>query len=214
MDRGFRIGRFCYSFGAFLIIYLLLYFYGDLYISEYAKNTLRLENVPLIKGYNTLCSFQSIEIGTFLLVIAYLVTNKYDFSKMILCVAITLLIAVLFGDNIKFILGRARPPVYFEHHIYGMQWFQNTDLYHSTPSGHAIRAMAISASVMFLFNSRWLKFALLAFALTQALCRVVLLRHYLSDVIFGLWLGYFIALYINSTMFCEEKKSGNKVIIL
>lgn len=210
MNLTFSHRLFYSSLFGLIIAYAVLYFFGDVYVSEFVRLVTKQYRLDVIKSFNDLCSFEVFEILACGITVIYLLFREKTFSRKILFVAITLVMAMLFAENLKWLFGRARPEAYFKSHIYGMQWFKMTDIYNSTPSGHSTRAMALGTSLFLLCKNKWLQVLLLVFAVGQALCRVVLLRHYLSDVLFGMWLGFFIALYIFSVMFERDSLSGNK----
>lgn len=71
------------------------------------------------------------------------------------------------------------------------KWAIATDKY-SFPSGHAARAAAVAVTLAFVFPAYLLLFAL--WALSVALARVALSRHYLTDVVSGLLFGVIVGL--------------------
>ena len=195
---------FFMSFILLTVTYLILYFDFDVSISEFALKKLMLRNSSMIKLFNSLCGHIVFQILAFCLVLLYLFFNNKSFANKTLFVAITLIVAMLFDDNLKYFFGRARPMEFFDNQVYGMQWFQNADFFHSTPSGHSTRAMTLCMSLVLLFKNKFAQVMLILFAVLQALCRVILLRHYLSDVVFGMWIGFFVAVYVHTVMFERE----------
>ena len=191
---------FFVSFILMTALYLILYFSFDISISEFALNKLRLNNSSVIKSFNALCGHLVFRVLALSLLLVYLFFNKKLFANKALFIAITLIVAMLFDDVLKYFFGRARPIEFFKNQVYGMQWFQSADIFNSTPSGHSTRAMALCMSLVLLCKKRFVQIILVTFAVLQALCRVVLLRHYLSDVIFGMWLGFFVAVYLYTVM--------------
>ena len=82
---------------------------------------------------------------------------------------------------LKCLLGRARPMMWIEHQQFGFYWFKITYDYWSFPSGHTttIVSLALGLSVLFPRYTRGFLF----FALCIVVSRVLLLQHYLSDVL-------------------------------
>ncbi len=102
-----------------------------------------------------------------------------------------LLQAVLFSgvltDMIKWIAGRYRPHEYFEHHLYGFDFFQIKGAYTSFPSGHTTTAFAVATLLAYLFPKfQWMWWS---FAFLIGLSRIVLTQHFVSDVIVGAYIG-------------------------
>ena len=78
------------------------------------------------------------------------------------------------------------------------KWAIATDRY-AFPSGHASRAGAVAVAMSFAFPS-W-TIAWLLWAISVALARVVLSRHYLSDVTAGLIFGALVSLLLQVLVF-------------
>lgn len=105
------------------------------------------------------------------------------------CVFILLSLAVSGAvlHIIKFSMGRYRPRGLFESGLYDIAMFTAGYLNSSFPSGHSQVAGALAASLL-LITSRYALFYV-AFAAVVGYSRVVTGDHYLSDVLFGLFLG-------------------------
>ena len=89
----------------------------------------------------------------------------------------------------KAIFGRARPRM-IDDGVIGFHWFQIGSDYASFPSGHTMTVFAV-ALAMSMFFPKW-KTAFLAFALLVASTRVLLTAHFLTDVLAGVLLAYWI----------------------
>jgi membrane-associated phospholipid phosphatase len=82
---------------------------------------------------------------------------------------------------IKWSLGRARPKLLLYDDIYGFDFFVGLEpAYNSFPSGHAQASLCIALAVGCFFKR--LRPYLLAFAVTIAVSRIIVLVHFLSDV--------------------------------
>lgn len=91
------------------------------------------------------------------------------------------------GFAVKIAVSRARPDLLFSADQFGFYWFQMKDSYWSFPSGHSltIASMVVGLGVIF---PRYF-YALFVFGILVAISRVLLFRHYLSDVMTGFYLG-------------------------
>jgi membrane-associated phospholipid phosphatase len=92
-------------------------------------------------------------------------------------------------QTIKITLGRQRPHISLDQapHIFTpASWHWDS---HSFPSGHA-QVIFVVATVLSLAYPRW-KIPLLLAASVIALTRLVVVQHFLSDILFGSALGYF-----------------------
>ncbi len=92
---------------------------------------------------------------------------------------------------IKILAGRARPDIFFKKGIYGFYGIKWSGYYHSFPSGHSATAFALATSLSLLFPRFSLRF--FSLALLFSLSRVLLLKHYLSDVFGAAALGIMVA---------------------
>ncbi|MGL1862758.1 MAG: phosphatase PAP2 family protein [Pseudodesulfovibrio sp.] len=102
-----------------------------------------------------------------------------------LCICVST--AMVIGDVLKDLLGRARPPLFFEKGIYGFFPFTGGHLYSSFPSGHTIRAFSSMVALGFIMPR--LRYPALACAILIGIARVFALKHYPSDVLFGAFIG-------------------------
>lgn len=106
---------------------------------------------------------------------------------LFLCVAISGIIC----DLLKLVFGRPRPSLWFDHGLshfvfLGHRQFHES-AYTSFPSGHATTAASFAVGLILLFPR--LRVIGVIFMLTIAMARVLLLRHYVADVMAGMYLG-------------------------
>ncbi len=117
----------------------------------------------------------------------------------ILSVALTLLA----GDILKFIFGRARPEELLLHGVYGFTWFGMKSNFFSFPSSHACAIGAVMGCVACLrprFTFLWF-----VIALALSFSRIIMMKHYFSDILFGVMLGFLISQIIFEVL--DEKRS-------
>lgn len=109
-------------------------------------------------------------------------------------VFLSVLVAVLVTEVLKFIVGRSRPFVggradafYFEH-------FTQNPAFASLPSGHATTAFALAFAV----SAVWPRavVAMGVYAILICVTRVVLLAHHPSDVVAGALVGVICAMFV------------------
>lgn len=100
---------------------------------------------------------------------------------------------------IKYVAGRARPLAYFEDGLWGFYWFETDALLRSFPSGHAATALALGGALAYLFPGAgrlwWLAGLVVAFA------RVITSEHYFGDFVFGAFVGAATAVVLSRVMF-------------
>lgn len=103
-------------------------------------------------------------------------------------------LAGLASDLLKIIIGRSRPWVLFRDGTYDFSPWQLSANYQSFPSGHA--ACATAAALTLAVVAPRYRVPLLLAALLIALTRVVMVAHYLSDVIAGAALAWLVVVYV------------------
>jgi membrane-associated phospholipid phosphatase len=99
----------------------------------------------------------------------------------------TVAVSGLTADLVKYVVGRARPKLYFNENLYGFDFFRWEHAWTSFPSGHSATAFSVAVILTILFP-RWRIAALFA-GFIIAFSRVFLAQHYISDVIAGSFLG-------------------------
>ena len=107
--------------------------------------------------------------------------------------------AGIFINVIKFVVGRGRPRTLFREDEYGFDPFNSDWVYNSFPSGHSQTAFTV-ATVLALAIPRLTPYFFLMAGMI-ALSRVMIGMHYVSDIVFGSWLGFVIVLLINRRYF-------------
>lgn len=88
---------------------------------------------------------------------------------------------------LKALLGRARPDLWLQSHEYGFSWLKMDALHMSFPSGHTTTIMSLAFGLSVIFPRFCLLFV--SGGLLVALSRVLLLQHYLSDVLAAMFLA-------------------------
>lgn len=98
---------------------------------------------------------------------------------------------------LKVALGRYRPIALLTDNLYGFHFFSLKQDAQSTPSGHATLAFAGLFGLSRLWKKWWITGLLLIPAVLIALSRLVIADHYVSDVIFGAYLGILSVVWVN-----------------
>ncbi|MDA9272014.1 phosphatase PAP2 family protein [bacterium] len=100
-----------------------------------------------------------------------------------LCVLIPTFICLV----LKIILGRARPELLFDSHLFGFYGFHLNSLFWSFPSGHTSTLMGLVLGLGILFPRHC--YTLFFIGLALASLRVLLTDHYMSDVLASSYLA-------------------------
>lgn len=90
--------------------------------------------------------------------------------------------------GLKIMLGRARPDLWFQDQLYGFYGLHWHAPYWSLPSGHTTTVMAFVFAAGILFPRY--AYALMAAGIVIAMSRILLVHHYLSDVLVAGYLAF------------------------
>jgi membrane-associated phospholipid phosphatase len=120
-----------------------------------------------------------IKLGIALCFVLILISDsrlKYRWARLLLYVCISGAIAIVIGDGLKYLLGRYRPIMLFEHNLYGLHFFSTEWSLNSTPSGHTLRAFSILTALSLLYRRFTLVF--ISIAILIGASRVAVTAHY------------------------------------
>jgi membrane-associated phospholipid phosphatase len=124
----------------------------------------------------------------FVFLIARFIVGRPEIAARGLFVFLGVTLAGLACDLLKIVVGRSRPWVLFRNGAYDFSPLQLNADYQSFPSGHA--ACAVAAALTLAVVAPRYRVQLLLAALLLALTRVVMVAHYLSDVVAGAALAW------------------------
>jgi len=127
---------------------------------------------------------------------------KRRWTRYLLYICLSVAIALVIGEGLKYLLGRHRPINLFDQNLYGLTFFSTEWAMNSTPSGHTLRAFAILTALSMLF--RRFTFAFIFIAVLIGMSRVIVTDHYPSDVVFGAFIGVFSALWVYKYYFVKD----------
>ena len=114
-------------------------------------------------------------------------------SKHVLYLCLSVMAAMVVGDVLKDICGRARPPLLFDKGEFGFFPMAGNYLHYSFPSGHTLRIFSSMTALGYVIPS--LRYPALLLATLVGCSRVVALKHYPSDVLFGAFIGVSAAIW-------------------
>ena len=166
----------------------LVYFYVDRPVS------IAVHHLELIKLYPFLDPLTDFGFGAFYMVffaiIAIIIRALFHNELwerrawfLWICVVVPNLICLI----LKVLLGRARPDMLFSAQMYGFYGLQKYSTYWSFPSGHTTTIMGLMFGLSAMFPRFLTGFVL--FGAVIACSRVLLLKHYLSDVMIASYLA-------------------------
>jgi membrane-associated phospholipid phosphatase len=106
----------------------------------------------------------------------------------------TIAVAGLAGILLKILFGRARPGIFLASGDAGFHWLSLTAKFMSFPSGHANTITGMMVGLGFILPR--FRVAFLAIALAVLVSRVAEYQHFVSDVVFGAWIGFAAAVWM------------------
>ena len=135
---------------------------------------------------------------TTLICIYNFIQNKriYNLEVFSLSIIISTVITLIF----KYSLARYRPELLINNNEYGFHFFSTKKIYNSMPSGHTTLSFAGLLALGKILNKKKLTVIFIILAIIIGICRIILLKHFVSDIILGAYIGVFSYLWSSSLL--------------
>ena len=188
--------------GSYVALIVLSFFYLDKPLAYYFHGLSLNTAFPLLH-WVTCLGVGLIYMSAFLvlaLFFRYIYRNKTWEARswfLWLCVLMPNLITLF----LKIMLGRARPALLFDDHLYGFYGLHSNSLYWSFPSGHTTTVVGLFLGLGLVFPRYF--YGCLLSGLLIISTRVLLTNHYLSDVMAT---SYLVLLEIGLLLLCLRRK--------
>lgn len=194
-----------YSLLTLIFVLMIFYYWLDiptaLWINAHTVHptlvTLSQLIETLFKSVNWLVL--SIAAGIIGLYLHYTQKNANK-AKPFLFFAFSGIIAFVLCFIIKVILARYRPQLLIDHGLYGFHFWLLSEPSNSMPSGHAAAAFAGLYALARICQRHWVTIVLMVIALFIAVSRILILKHYPSDVICAAYIGVVSAIWVGHFM--------------
>jgi membrane-associated phospholipid phosphatase len=185
-----------------LTLTTISYLYGDISVAKYCQ-TLN----PFIKNIADVITNFGVATwyiaGSLILYLFFRFIYKNNFNAArSLFVFLSLSLTGIFITILKWVAGRHRPSDFFNHGLFGFDYFGVGYELTSFPSGHAQTVFTMATALTILFP-RW-GVPLFILAALISMSRIILTSHYLSDVIAGAAVGILCTLAVK--YFFDQKK--------
>ncbi len=184
-----------------LVLIAVSYFYWDIPLAIYCKGLNRsivdIAEIVTILGESRW--YYIILVPAFIY-FWFLARNKL-WSRRLLFLFISISASGLISTLIKWLVGRYRPSM-LDKGLYGFNFFGVGYELTSLPSGHAVTAFSLAAAVNILFPRAGI--AAFIIAISIGMTRIILMSHYLSDVVAGAGIGILSTLLVK--YFFDRKK--------
>ncbi len=190
------------------IIYVVLFLFFDRAIDLWIHNNCANTWIPQLGGH-----ISSLGNGPFiklLLAIGFIFIIVVDpglkkrWTRYLLYICVSVAIAIIIGEGMKYLLGRYRPIMLFKENLYGLHFFSSQWALNSNPSGHTLRAFALLTALSLLYRRFTVVFISVAGLIGAS--RVAVTAHYPSDVLLGAFIGSFTALWTYQYFFGQDGK--------
>ena len=127
--------------------------------------------------------------------------NLYDLNVFVFY---NIILSGVVTQILKHLVGRPRPKMLlFDHDSLDLNLFTFNSSFHSFPSGHTSTIFSIVFVFYFLFPG--IKKYIISVGIFIALTRLIIGAHYLSDVIAGSAVSYFVFIFLRNKFFIQER---------
>lgn len=140
-------------------------------------------------------------IVTVLCILLYIAKKPSD---KLYIMSLTLIMTIIITTVIKISLARYRPELLLFDNRYGFHFFSMKKVYNSMPSGHTALSFAGLLAIANFFNKKVITLIAVILACLIAVSRIIVLDHFVSDVILAAYIGIFT--YLWAKAFVENKK--------
>jgi membrane-associated phospholipid phosphatase len=180
------------------VIYLIFFFFFDKSINLWINDNWAETWIHYWGTYiSNLADGSFVRLGLalgFIVILIFDAGLKRRWTRYLLYICLSVAIALVIGEGLKYMLGRHRPINLFDQNLYGLRFFSTEWASNSSPSGHTLRAFSLLTSLSMLY--RRFTFLFIAIAVLIGISRIVVIAHYPSDVIFGAFIGVFTSLWV------------------
>jgi len=193
----------------YILLVLLSYLYIDRPLAEYLMSVDLRRNFHVLNLFTQLGSFAPWLVLFFsaALYCRYLRPNRLWEERAWFLGSCVLLSSLICG-LLKTGLGRARPEAWFSEQAWGFYGFHLKSSYWSLPSGHTTTIMTLAFSLSVVFPRHVLSF--ISIGLLVSLSRVLLVHHYLSDILSA---AYLALLEVGLLVWFAQKKSWFPLVV-
>lgn len=129
-------------------------------------------------------------------------------SNKLYTMSLSLIITILVAGSLKVLLARYRPEMLLFKNEYGFHFLSFKKAYNSMPSGHTTLSFAGLLAIANFFEKKYITIIAIILAIIIAVSRVIVLDHYVSDVILSAYIGLFCYLWAKS--FVEGRQQDSK----
>lgn len=141
-------------------------------------------------------------IVTVICIIRYL---RKKTSDKLYVMSLSLILTIIVAGVLKVLLARYRPEMLLFKDQYGFHFLSFKKAYNSMPSGHTTLSFAGLLAIANFFEKKYITIIAAVIATVVAISRVIVLDHYVSDVILSAYIGSFC--YLWAKAFVESRQA-------
>ena len=204
-----RLAKITLLFGTLtLILIVLSYNFLDIKVTNIV-HTSHIFSTSLSTIADLISKLFSPKIWTAVAVMTTLISaiiylKSKETSSKFYTMSIALLATIVISALIKVLLARYRPELFLFDDRYGFHFFSFRKAYNSMPSGHTALTFAGLLSVANFFKRSYITALAILIACAVAVSRIIILDHFVSDIILAIYIGIFCYLWAR---FLVESKS-------
>jgi len=180
----------------YLISFLLIFMGFTFFLAVYGK----AKSFILLNPYHNklldlfFSKFTFLGDGLFVVILAVILFFTLKTQRLPILILISYIVSGLLAQLLKHIFNAPRPKVFFETNTY-QHFIDGVSIanYESFPSGHTTSAFALAFILAHSTNKKSFQIILLLLAIAVGYSRIYLGQHFLTDVLFGSFLGTFIS---------------------
>lgn len=202
-ERILRLVNTWYCALTVVLTCIICYFFFDIKLALWMNAHINGHSFHVIERITEIADGTWYYIGLLLLFCLCKIFNKNKLANICIFIVLSLIFSGLLCEAMKIFFGRCRPDLYINNHLYGLRFFEFHAPMQSFPSGHTVNITALMIALSFIIPRFWPVFASIFLLLGTS--RIALDQHFLSDVIFGMYLS------IVMVTFLYKKVSGRLI---
>jgi membrane-associated phospholipid phosphatase len=188
-------------FALFIVFFAVLsYFYIDYYLAIYFHDNMTQNEYKIWDIITEIGDSLYVVVISLGLMLFYRHKKELFFTGYYLFASIVM--SGLITNIVKFALGRPRPILFLKNSITEFNPFTYDHLYFSMPSGHTTTAFAFFVALSIVYPKY--KYLFISIAILAGISRVVLQKHYLSDILVGALIGFVSAIILYNSYFKKK----------
>jgi len=189
----------------FIILCVISYFYLDQRLAYFVHDHINKQGylyrtaqcMGYLGGENWWMFIVS--FGFILTAMLYAGSPSKIIYKKLCYLFVSIAIAMVVAGGLQFFIGRYRPELLFQSHLYGFHVFAHQASLHSMPSAYVVQIFAAATALTVICR----RSAILVFsiAIAVAVSRLVLNVHFLSDILLAVLIGTLVSLWVKALLF-------------